>query len=207
MSLIDGGDEGDDEVTHFELKSKVLRHPLRVMIMRNTFSGFFSLIDFYFPNFFVFCFVINVLANLQIFRFPFEFFFFFSRVFFVWMQIFLSSEFSSKKSNIAHLASSFPHSKPRTKMFSRKAKLSKKDFHRDRRWKICPRDALKKFSPFAFQHMFLNVFLMYHLDITFPSQNVSPPHILIFSFSHRYQKKKGKSGQKVFLAFMVKSAN
>jgi hypothetical protein len=74
---------------------------------------------------------------------------------------------------------------------------------------------------FAFQHMFPNVFLMYHLrQLPFPSQNVSPPHNLIllflFLFSHRKRKSLKKVGQKfalikrafscIFFFFLVKSS-
>lgn len=163
------------------------------MIMRNTLSGF-SLIDFYFPNF-LRLFVINVLANLQIFHLN----FLLSRVFCVNFSFFLLSEFfiEIKTGPIAVGCSSLTQ--------GRRTTLAKRTFRKDELSSMRSRcvksrsppavgPQKRSFHSFAFKHMFPNVFLMFISTFTFslfPSQNVSPPHYFIFLFflsSHQQKR-------------------
>lgn len=172
-----------------------------LMIMRNTLSGF-SLIDFYFPNF-LRLFVINVLANLQIFHLN----FLLSRVFCVNFSFFLLSEFFIEIKTGPSAVGAVRQFTERLAQ-GRKTTLAKRTFRKDELSPMRSRreksrsppsswPSKRSFHSFAFPHMFLNVFLMFISTLPFlffPSQNVSPPHYFILSFISS-TKKNLKSGK------------
>lgn len=169
------------DVTHFDLKNKDCGC-LVSMIMRNTFSVLFiSLIDFYFSKFLRLLrfSVINVLANLQVFLFIWIFFFQECSVFTKSFLCFWDLRRKVKRVDPA-ASSFFSLSRTRKQIFekaiSRRALKAKKSA--DEAPRKAPRLPASTHVSQCISHVSSRHYLFLNL---IPSQNVSPPHYLIFS--------------------------
>jgi hypothetical protein len=167
----------------------------------------FSLIDFYFQiSSFLFYKCFGKSANFPFFSFEFSSFKSVSNC----VEFFFQFSFSKKckKRNEAGPGGRFAHTRGQQKFADdssaelllsqsrRTGELLASHFHSRQELSLS----------FAFQHMFLNVFLMYHLEITFfPSQNVSTTSLLNHLINQK-RIKKSRTKISLCLLFLIRGA-
>ena len=175
------------------------------MIMRNTFTAFFFLDRFLFPNFFV-CLFIICLANLQISSISLNLSSFQERFVCEFGSVFFTICCQKNGFFWGIGGSNVPQRSSRGQIVKTSEDFAKKiiEFPPE----ICSRGRKKIFRT-CFSMYFSCIISRHYLFFSFffPSQNVSPPHFINFLLKKSHQNKKKRGGQKTNSTFHFHCSN